>query len=724
MANSLDTVYYVTLPYIGGRYYVTMPTDGFSSQVGFKLWGAGGASGGADSHIGAAGAGGGFVSGNMWVFPGQLIEVYVGQGGGIGTSGTNGGGGTNGKSATNYSGGAGGNAGPSGWSGGGGGGGGATLIKIDGVLRAIAGGGGGGGGGGNGSNGNPAGTAFNHTYKEGLAISDQSKGWGGEHHPGDGGGGGGGGGGNAGGGGGAAGGGDNGGTGGANGTNGFMGEQPLLVGEYCSGTVPAGSTDTYYPGGHVGYGGSPDAASWNYYSNGGSNGAWSGLLNNYSVWQGDGDYTYKVYFPATQTYQFDLAVDNYGWLYVDDVNILHAPSYNSVWSTTYTVTAGYHTVRINGVNTGGPGAIGAQILQNGSQIWTTRSQIDPTASGNPTPAGGDGYAVLAFYRTSGFFVKQAGEYRRIYPRIKVNGAYTNRVSSWIKIDGEWVSVNNGIQVNFSNDSTNWGDPGYLAAPLAPSYSSGGGGDGGGGDTGGGFDAGGGGGCFLAGTMITMADGTSKVIEQIVAGEYVLEAQTNMPAKVIGIKTRKHDTDKYVFSMSKKVKPYITEEHPWYNDKNELCAISELASALAPWLGPINIVDVPNKKKIKEAVTVYNLMLETGESHYANDVPVNNIVRNGGIYVLVYKGLLDQETYDNYVYNPDNQAMPAHVQRWFANGTYRVAKYISENNTVTSQAVAKAVVWAVKHRGVFERPIRAWVRSPLRNAIFNLFRKHK
>ena len=93
-------------------------------------------------------------------------------------------------------------------------------------------------------------------------------------------------------------------------------------------------------------------------------------------------------------------------------------------------------------------------------------------------------------------------------------------------------------------------------------------------------------------------------------------------------------------------------------------------------------------------------------------------------MLVHKGLLDRETYDNYVYNPTNQEAPAHVQRWLVNGTYRVTKYISENDTTTSRLVAKAVVWAVKHRGAFERPIMAWVRSPVRNAIFNLFRKRK
>ena len=500
MAGILDTVYYVTLPYVGGRYYFNMPSTGFSHTIGFKIWGAGGGCGGNDSHIGGNGAGGGFLSGNMTVNPGELVEVYVGQGGGPGGSGSGYGSGANGKSENGFSGGAGGNPGPSGWSGAGGGGGGATVIKVDGRARAVAGGGGGGGGGGNHSNGNHAGTTFNHTFKDGLSLLDQGKGWGGINGNGDEGGGGGGGGGMAGGGPGASGPGDNGGQGGANGTNSFLGEQPLLVGEYCSGTVPGGVTDTYYPGNHVGYGGSPNTYGYNYYPNGGSNGAWSGLLNNYSVWQGNGNYTYKVYFPDTQVYQFDLAVDNYGWLYVDDVEIVYAPSYNGVWSNTYTVTAGWHTVRIYGINTGGPGAIGAQILQNGSQIWTTRSQVDPTAT-LPVPQGGNGYATLAFYRTSGFFVKDNGEFKRIVPKLKVNGAYTSRLSTWVKIDGQWASVNNGLTISVSQDSVDWGDNGYVdPPPLAPSYDS----SNGSGDAGGGFTDSGGGGGGGGGSVICTA----------------------------------------------------------------------------------------------------------------------------------------------------------------------------------------------------------------------------
>jgi hypothetical protein len=302
MASELETTIIVPLAYNGGRYFATLPATGFNNKIEYSLWGAGGGSGGADSHHGGEGAGGAYVTGIITHVPaGALLEVYVGQGGGAGGSSSGGGGGSNGLGAAGFSGGHGGNAGPAGWSGGGGGGGAATVMLINGKIAAVAGGGGGGGGGGNHSYGQDAGPYFNHTYKTDLPLTDQSKGIAGESHPGDGGGGGGGGGGIAGGSGGLSGSGDTGGAGGSNGTNLNRAEQPIFAGEYCNNKVPGGYNASNYPGNNVGFGGSSSATT-SYYPNGGANGAWSWLLNTYSVWQGNGSYTYRVYFPSSKKY--------------------------------------------------------------------------------------------------------------------------------------------------------------------------------------------------------------------------------------------------------------------------------------------------------------------------------------------------------------------------------------------------------------------------------------
>ena len=164
--------------------------------------------------------------------------------------------------------------------------------------------------------------------------------------------------------------------------------------------------------------------------------------------------------------------------------------------------------------------------------------------------------------------------------------------------------------------------------------------------------GGGGGCFLDGTQVKMADGTSKSIEHIQIGDLIIEALSGKAVRVTGLKTIMHNKNHWIFSLEDSTAPYMTECHPWYDEHNELCAMSGLAERLAPWLGPIKLVEVKNKIKLSQSVPVYNLMLEEGESHYANDVPVSNIVKNGGAWVLYLKGYIDN------VYHQDRDRSPS------------------------------------------------------------------
>jgi hypothetical protein len=120
---------------------------------------------------------------------------------------------------------------------------------------------------------------------------------------------------------------------------------------------------------------SPNSTS-GYYSNGGTNGAWSNLLNTYAVWDGNGFYNWKVYFPNDGDYFIEASIDDFGEFYIDDANVLNVGTYGTVFSTTVNVSKGWHHVKMNATNTGGPGAIGARITDTTSSqvIWTTRSQ--------------------------------------------------------------------------------------------------------------------------------------------------------------------------------------------------------------------------------------------------------------------------------------------------------------------------------------------------------------
>lgn len=348
MADSATNAQTVPLPFINGRWYTTMPNDGFLTTVKYKIWGAGGGAGAADSQAGGNGAGGAYVEGVLYLQPGQVLEVFVGQGGGQGAGGGNAPGGYNGKSGTGYSGGRGGNSGPAGYSGSGGGGGGATVIKVNSLPIIIASGGGGGGGGGNRSGGISAVASFTPTYKSYAAPADQGRGTAGGDHPGDGGGGGGGGGGNMSGEGGNYGNGDVGGAAGFAGTNKQFLLDPLVTGIYQNGRLPGGYNYEDYPGSSVGIGG----------------------LNQ---------------------------------------------------------------------------ASGAQ-------------------------PGGNGFAILTFYRASGIFVKAGGNYARVRHRMKVRGNYQNKINSWVKVAGIWHPINSDAQISFASDQINWSDPGlprYIPPPPPP-----------------------------------------------------------------------------------------------------------------------------------------------------------------------------------------------------------------------------------------------------------------
>lgn len=424
----IDTIT-VALPYIGGRYFLTLPSS-LKPKIDFKLWGGGGAA----SNIGGGGngSGGNFLNGTLDITDGSLIEVFVGGAGNGMTSGKSYKSYT--LSAQNLAGGTGGYGNDEDYdAGNGGGGGGASAIVINGIISAVAGGGAGGGG-----------------------VGDDF-------------------------------------------------EQP---GYSATGSPSANGQTSVYP-------------------YGGTNGAWSNLLNTTSVWQGNGSYTWEVYFPHDDNWIFEGSIDNYGEMFIDGTSILSIPDYHNAFSTSYAVSTGWHTIQINAVNTGGPGAIGGRIYDSsGNVIWTTRSQRyssngrgadgaigiddwrggggaggggwpyggsagtagygganglnyinhnDPYNTGEyasyMTPGGvsdsqypgsgvgygngGNGYALITFYLKSGIFIKKDGEYKNAFPYIKINGAYRS-AAIWIKSGGVWYPSLTNESPSFSSDGAKWG----------------------------------------------------------------------------------------------------------------------------------------------------------------------------------------------------------------------------------------------------------------------------
>lgn len=137
-------------------------------------------------------------------------------------------------------------------------------------------------------------------------------------------------------------------------------------------------------------------ATTNTYSVAPTVGVYVALLNQYGVWDGNGTYTWNVFFPSTTTYRFDVAVDNYGYIAIDGNIIATSLNWDYVASGTTTVTEGWHTVSVYAVNYGGAASLAGRIVQGTTEIWNSRASRSPQRGqgfngGNcPSDGGGGG----------------------------------------------------------------------------------------------------------------------------------------------------------------------------------------------------------------------------------------------------------------------------------------------------------------------------------------------
>jgi hypothetical protein len=231
---------------------------------------------------------------------------------------------------------------------------------------------------------------------------------------------------------------------------------------------------------------------------------------------------------------------------------------------------------------------------------------------------------------------------------------------------------------------------------------------------------GGGECFTGDTLINVAGGKTKRIDQIQIGDLVIDALTGNANKVIGVKVTEYEAGRRLFATKKGVKPFITEQHAFYDD-NELCAMSSECEYLAPWLGKVKVVDVPEIETAAEDITVYNLMFETGNSHYANGVPVSNMVGHGGTYVLMQKGFITEEEYKGYIYHLENtvglNSLSQEQKAKVFKIVFKLSKYILNNDNLQSRMLARLMSWAIRNRTTLYPYMEKWFKSRIRNIIF-------
>lgn len=150
---------------------------------------------------------------------------------------------------------------------------------------------------------------------------------------------------------------------------------------------------------------------------------------------------------------------------------------------------------------------------------------------------------------------------------------------------------------------------------------------------------GGPGCFLKGTLITMADGSSKPIEQIKAGEQVLsfdqKSSKTVIATVIKPLVHEKDTDEYLIINGK---VSVTGVHRFFRQgrwvKADKLKIGDILLKTDLSQERITLI---KRMKAKEKLTVYNLEVARFHNYFAAGLLVHNRKPE-----IEQEGLLEEE----------------------------------------------------------------------------------
>jgi len=176
----------------------------------------------------------------------------------------------------------------------------------------------------------------------------------------------------------------------------------IAVGGYGN---PGQSSQTSAPGGSAGqsYSNSVAFTTLDFLGSGVykySYGVYPAFLNTYGVWNyaGSFDHSRSINFGAGGTYNISGTCDNEIHVYVDGVEVLSGASWQNIYSGAFTVSSGYHTVRVLGYNYGGPASIAVTIT--GGNNFGGGNGGRAGASGSSGAGGGGGGASVLLLNSS------------------------------------------------------------------------------------------------------------------------------------------------------------------------------------------------------------------------------------------------------------------------------------------------------------------------------------
>ena len=147
-------------------------------------------------------------------------------------------------------------------------------------------------------------------------------------------------------------------------------------------------------------------------------------------------------------------------------------------------------------------------------------------------------------------------------------------------------------------------------------------------------------CFIGSSLVTMADGSTKRIDQVVVGDRVFnwnKTQINTVEFLEILPATTVDPIKIFYSPDREIEPFATFDHPLYVDGQLVSADPDLTFERYPWLGRLDQMKFIRTAIIEDVQQVYNLWVNNDHTYIVNGFGTTSIIQDAATPIqLGYK----------------------------------------------------------------------------------------
>ena len=149
-------------------------------------------------------------------------------------------------------------------------------------------------------------------------------------------------------------------------------------------------------------------------------------------------------------------------------------------------------------------------------------------------------------------------------------------------------------------------------------------------------------CFVADTLVDMADGSTKKIFDVNIGDLVYNYNRTKVNRVLFIEKGKDSDFGYLYSPDQQHQPFATFNHPLYINGKLSTVDPEYMYNLYPWFGHTELIATDNTVP-PQGVMTYNLWTDGDHTYVVNGYGTTSIVGDGGLLrLMVEQGLMSYD----------------------------------------------------------------------------------